>query len=214
MKRVLIALVAYAAMFARADAAIVETTFDDWKNNPVVIGDKIFTYIAGGNNFNNAEIVFASTAFPNNMVVYDMDVFFIPSLIGTVIDLDYSVEVTNPNSHLTGLGIDSQIGALGTNFDVTKTYYSSPNHQNQVAHLVSTNGGNSSVLGNFGQKIYTHVQATVPATNDLDSFHDGYTQVINTIVPEPSSIALLAFGGVGLVFGGWRRRRQLANPVA
>jgi hypothetical protein len=212
MNKVLVAVIAYAAMLAQADAAMITTTIDDWKANPVQIGDKLFTYLDGADNFNNAKLVFSSHAFPDQ-TVYDMDVFFVPSLIGTVIDLNYSVQVTDPGMHISGLGLDSLIGALGTDFNLTKTYYSDSRHLNQVAELVSVNGSNTSVLGDFGKVIYTHVHGTVPSTNDLKSFHDGYSQAPDT-TPEPSSIALLACGGLGLAFGGWRRRTRRADLAA
>lgn len=208
MKKLVFALLAYCAMYVPAQAELIITTFDDWKVNPVQIGDKLFTYTAGGDNFNNAEVRFSSNNLPGQ-TVYDMDILFAPSLNNTTIDLDYSVEVTNPNLHLSGLGVDSQIGALGTNFNLVKTFYSSPNHVGQVAQLISANGSNAAVLGNFGQTIYTHVQATVPVGNVIDSFRDEYTQSANANpVPEPSSIALLTLGCMGLGIGSYRRRRQ------
>lgn len=206
MKRLLLALVAYAGIYGPAQAAII-TDFDNWKVTPIQVGDKLFTYIAGGDNFNDAEVKFTSTVFPTQ-TTYDMDIIFAPSLNNTMIDLDYSVTVTNPLSHLTGLGVDSQIGSLGTNFNLTKTFYSSPGHVGQVAQLISVNGSNAAVLGNFGQIIYTHVQATVPVGNVIDSFRDEYTQVIESPVPEPSSMALLTCGAIGCALSSWRRRRE------
>ncbi|MCY2967442.1 MAG: PEP-CTERM sorting domain-containing protein [Planctomycetota bacterium] len=207
MKKFTFTLMAFACLCVPAAAATINTTFDAWTLAPVVLGDKQFTYIAGGSNFNNAAMTFTSTVFPTQ-IVHDVDVQFAPGLTNTTIDLDYSILVLNPLFHISGMGLDAQIGALGTNFDLTKTYYNSPGHVGQIAQLTSVNGGNVSILGNFGQLIYVHVTSTVPAGNEIDSFRDGYIQ---SSVPEPASFLLAGFGVLGLVSLNWVRRRATAK---
>jgi hypothetical protein len=206
MKKVLLSFAVFAMMYGSAQAAMIETTFDQWKTTPVVIGDKVFTYVAGGNNFNNADLTFTSIALPTQ-TVYDFDINFSPSLINTTIDLDYSVSVTDPTEEIIGLGLDSQIGSLGTDFNLMKTYYSAPGHVGQIAQLVSVNGGNASAAGHFGQLVYTHVEASVPVGNYINSFRDGYSQAAAP-VPEPASMALLGFGGISIAFVGYRKRKS------
>lgn len=207
MRKVLLAMAAYATMFVPAYAETIDITFNDWKAaGSVTIGDKEFTYIGGGNNFGNAEVIFTSTSL-GSQTIYDMDIMFASPLNNTTIDLDYSVTVTDPLSEITGLGVSSQILAIGTDFDLTKTYYSSAGHVGQIGQLVSVNGGTAETTGNFGQLVYTHVTATVPAGNIISSFRDEYAQT-SSDVPEPSSIALLGLGAVGLAFGAYRKRRR------
>ncbi len=207
MKKFTFALMAFACLCVPTMASTINTTFDAWTLAPVVLGDKQFTYIAGGSNFNNAAMTFTSTVFPTQ-TVYDLDVDFAPGLTDTTIDLDYSILVLDPLSYISGMGLDAQIGALGTNFDLTKTYYNAPGHVGQIAQLTSLNGGNVSVLGDFGQLVYVHVFSIVPIGNEIDSLRDGYIQ---SSVPEPTSFLLAGVGVLGLVSLKWVRRRVTAK---
>jgi hypothetical protein len=204
MKKLVLALAAFAMMYVPAHAGFIDTTFAAWQAAPVTIDDKIFTYIGGGGNLTGAEVIFASDVFPTQ-TIYLMDIIAKPGLTNGNLDLDYSVTATNPALHIVGLGVDSIVASLGTNFNLTKTYYSSPGHADQIAQLVSVNGSNVSVTGNFGNLVYTHVTATIPAGGALDSFRDGYTQ--SATVPEPTSCALLGFGAIALAFAVQRKQR-------
>ena len=196
-------------MLTAAFGGNFSTTFNQWETTPVVIGDKLFTYIAGGSNFNDPGLVFSDTTYPGQEV-YAFNINFNPGITNTTVDLDYSITALNPALQITGLGIDTIIGSLGTNFNLTKTYYSSPGHVDQVAQLVSVNGSNASVTGEFGSLLYVHLVSVIPAGNSLDSIRDGYTQ---STVPEPSSLALLFVGG-GVLFGGAYRRRCSATVAS
>jgi len=211
MRKLLFAVAAYAMMFQQAHAIIITESFNDWKAAPVAIGDKVFTYLAGGGTFNNPTVTFTETIFPTQ-TIYTMDIAFSPALHNVAVDLDYSVAVTNPLTHITGMGIDSQVGSLGTNFNVTKTFYSSPGHVGQIAQLVSVNGSNSSVLGDFGQLVFTHVEATVPVGNVMDSFRDEYTQAL--VVPEPPTAVLAGLGLVAAFSLNWMFGRRRTTKLA
>ena len=197
-------------MVMPAFAGTVDTTFNAWETSPVQIGDKLFTYVGGGSNFTNPGLVFSETVYPTQ-TVYAFNINFASALTNTTVDLDYSITALNPAQEITGLGLDTIIGSLGSNFNLTKTYFTSPNHVNQVAELTSVNGNNVSVNGHFGNLLYVHVVSVIPSGNSLDAIRDGYSQSALSSVPEPSSLALLFLGGGALFAGAYRRRRGVSS---
>jgi len=207
----LFALLALTALGSSAKAAQIDTTFANWQASPITIGDKTFTYISGGGNFGPAKMSFIETVLPTQ-IVYDMDVYLEPSLIGTAITLDYSIFDTDPAANITGLGVDSLIGSLGPDFNLTKTFYTGSGHVGQEAQLTSTNGNNVGTTGNFGHLVYTSVLAVIPRDNFLTSFRDEYTQARPggpfIGAPEPSSLVLVGFAVMGMTGMSWARRRR------
>ena len=215
MKMWIYSSMSFAMFLAPAFAGTIDTTFNAWKTNPVLIGDKLFTYTSGGSNFTNPSLVFSETAYPTQ-TVYALDLNFARALTNTTVDLNYTITALNPALEITGLGVDTIIGSLGTNFNLTTTYFASANHANQVAQLTSVNGSNTSVQGSFGNKLFVHVSSVVPSGNSLDAIYDAYSQspiiTNNTIVPEPSSLALFFCGGGVLLVGAHRRRNSAHAP--
>ena len=57
-------------MLTAAFGGNFSTTFNQWETTPVVIGDKLFTYIAGGSNFNDPGLVFSDTGATGDPRLY------------------------------------------------------------------------------------------------------------------------------------------------
>ena len=69
-------------------------------------------------------------------------------------------------------------------------------------------------LNFFGAQLFDTNGSLIPGTYDTyvpgGLFPDGAATVIVTAVPEPSSMALLCLGGIGIAVGKFRRRRLTA----
>ena len=197
----------FVMMHTPAYADMIEP-FDAWKTSPVQVGDKLFVYRGGGNNFNNAEVTFSLTDIAG-LSVYAVDFGFANPLTNTTIDLDYSVTAVISVFEITGLRAISFSAATSANLQVTNTYFGLPDHMDPLTQLIDTNNQGASTTGHFGNTVYARIQANLAPDVSLNSLRNGYSQTPDVIpltaVPEPSSLGLLVLGAGAVLISAYRR---------
>lgn len=192
-------LVVGLTMASAAHAGITpqSTTIGDWQQGAVTIGDKVFTMV--------------DTDLDPGLLVdftvvggeYSVAVSFGSGQTGVFsASLHYTVAITNPLLHFTGVRLDTT--HAGTGVQVIKSEATG-----KFPGLIS-NDGNPASSGIGGNQMTLDVTDAISVGIDgaIISMTNGFLQGGDT-VPEPSTLAiLLGLGSLGLVV---RARRNAKN---
>jgi len=185
------------AVLTATSASAAMLSWADWTSGtPLIQGDKIVTFVSQ-NNFGAEDLDEVS------LIQMGDEYDFIYSALPGAIDnnsnsgfFTYTIEVTDPNRPITGVGLRSTVTpGYGS---VTETFAEIPNT------LVSVNGSSVPATGFIPiapKTLLTVTNTLNPSSGQaLTGFQNSFHQAEIPPVPEPGTVlGLLTVGGLGLV---------------
>lgn len=203
----------------QASAASVEIfvddgTLTDWESiTSVTVGDKEFTYISQTGLDENVISEFQEI-IPGglyNFSLHDLE----QGPVGDWV-LEFSLAILSPfDLSLDISGSDIDTTSILNNTSVTADIYSDAGFTNLLASISTVNGVPSpNVVFAGGDQIWVRMTGDVDSTGILSDVVLQFDQVETgqAPIPEPSTLILACFGGVGVIaMSRLRRRKAIRN---
>lgn len=164
-------------------------TLGDFINNPIVVGNQQFTYVASSNIPLTSDIDLSFSGSD-----YLFNVFFAPSFTGTTFTLDYDVSVLTPYKVISEVDLDSTVPTFRPNEILTTNF--------NTTQLISNNGS-ATITDLLGPSAFVSVRNSyVSNGGSISAFQNSFHQ---ENVPEPLTILGT---GIALGFGGFFKSKS------